>query len=122
MRATRGKHNAGSCATRELVQHDSRTQACDETQASKEQRYDSEPLDCLQQQHTSCCREMSTGEDDDVKLQRASTALLADLEHLLPRLLRTRKDGLVKVRLMHYVCGMVCFLEIRRRQILTPAD
>lgn len=50
---------------------------------------------------------MSTGEDDDVKLQRASASLIADLEHLLPRLLRPRKDGLVASRLMHRVCSLV---------------
>ncbi|KAH7395192.1 tubulin folding cofactor D C terminal-domain-containing protein [Phaeosphaeria sp. MPI-PUGE-AT-0046c] len=50
---------------------------------------------------------MSTGEDDDVKLLRASASLIADLDHLLPRLLRTRKHGLVTVRLMHHVCSLI---------------
>ncbi|KAF1846786.1 uncharacterized protein K460DRAFT_417805 [Cucurbitaria berberidis CBS 394.84] len=37
---------------------------------------------------------MSAGEDDDLKLQRASALLLADFEQLLPRLLRKRNhDG-----------------------------
>ena len=37
---------------------------------------------------------MSAGEDDDVKLQRASASLLSDFHQLLPRLLRKRKhDG-----------------------------
>jgi len=33
------------------------------------------------------------GEDDDLKLQRASSALLADLEKLLPKLVRGRQYG-----------------------------
>ena len=37
---------------------------------------------------------MSTGEDDDVKLQRASTSLLSEFDQLLPQLLRKRNhDG-----------------------------
>ncbi|KAH6882251.1 tubulin folding cofactor D C terminal-domain-containing protein [Alternaria rosae] len=36
---------------------------------------------------------MSAGEDDDLKLQRASTSLLSDFERLLPRLLRKRQHG-----------------------------
>lgn len=50
---------------------------------------------------------MSTGEDDDVKLQRASGALITDFEHILPRLLRKRKHGLVPVGLMHKACSLV---------------
>lgn len=38
------------------------------------------------------CYTMS-GEDDDLKLQRASSALLSDLEKLLPRLIRGRQHG-----------------------------
>jgi hypothetical protein len=34
-----------------------------------------------------------SGEDDDLKLQRASSALLADLEKLLPKLVRGRQHG-----------------------------
>lgn len=37
---------------------------------------------------------MSTADDDDLKLQRASVALLSDIRQLLPRLLRKRRhDG-----------------------------
>jgi hypothetical protein len=36
---------------------------------------------------------MSAGEDDDLKLQRASASLLSDFERLLPRLLRKRQHG-----------------------------
>jgi hypothetical protein len=36
---------------------------------------------------------MSTGEDDDLKLQRASASLLSDFSNLLPRLLRIRQHG-----------------------------
>jgi hypothetical protein len=50
---------------------------------------------------------MSTGEDDDVKLQRASATLVADFTHLLPHLLRKRKNGLVPVALMHRACTLV---------------
>ncbi|KAJ8112998.1 hypothetical protein OPT61_g4769 [Boeremia exigua] len=42
-----------------------------------------------------------SGEDDDLKLQRASSALLSDLEKLLPRLARGRQQGSSSVR--HYV-------------------
>jgi hypothetical protein len=52
---------------------------------------------------------MSAGDDDDVKLQRASVSLIADFEHLLPRLLRKRKHGLVPVGLMHQACSLVYF-------------
>jgi hypothetical protein len=34
---------------------------------------------------------MSAGEDDDLKLQRASASLLSDFNKLLPRLLRKRQ-------------------------------
>jgi len=50
---------------------------------------------------------MTAGEDDDVKLQRASASLLTDFEHVLPRLLRKRKHGLVPVGLMHRACSLV---------------
>jgi hypothetical protein len=51
--------------------------------------------------------EMSAGDDDDVKLQRASASLIADFERLLPRLLHKRKHGLVTVKLMHLACYLV---------------
>lgn len=38
------------------------------------------------------CYRMSTAEDDDLKLQRASASLLSDFEKLLPRLLRKRRN------------------------------
>jgi hypothetical protein len=50
---------------------------------------------------------MSAGDDDDVKLQRASASLIADFERLLPRLLHKRKHGLVTVKLMHQACYLV---------------
>ena len=52
---------------------------------------------------------MSTGEDDDVKLQRASTSLIADFTHLLPRLLRKRKHDSIPVKLMDQACSLVHF-------------
>jgi hypothetical protein len=36
---------------------------------------------------------MNTGEDDDLKLQRASAYLLSDLETLIPRLLWRSQHG-----------------------------
>ncbi|KAH4400467.1 hypothetical protein HBH92_234040 [Parastagonospora nodorum] len=50
---------------------------------------------------------MSAGEDDDVKLQRASASLITDFEHILPRLLRKRKHGLVPVGVMHKACSLI---------------
>ncbi|KAH7068742.1 tubulin folding cofactor D C terminal-domain-containing protein [Paraphoma chrysanthemicola] len=50
---------------------------------------------------------MNTGEDDDVKLQRASVALIADLEALLPRLLRARSHGSIPVKLMWKACSLI---------------
>ncbi|KAH7089171.1 tubulin folding cofactor D C terminal-domain-containing protein [Paraphoma chrysanthemicola] len=50
---------------------------------------------------------MNTGEDDDVKLQRASAALIADLEALLPRLLRARSHGSIPVKLMWKACSLI---------------
>jgi hypothetical protein len=63
--------------------------------------------DSIQKDHS--LHEMSTGEDDDVKLQRASAALIADFERLLPHLLRKRRNGLVTVKLMHAACCLVRF-------------
>lgn len=34
-----------------------------------------------------------SGDDDDLKLQRASSALLSDLENLIPRLVRGSQHG-----------------------------
>jgi hypothetical protein len=53
---------------------------------------------------------MSTGEDDDVKLQRASASLIADFERLLPRLLHKRKYGSITVKLMNHACSLVRLL------------
>ncbi|KAG9193115.1 hypothetical protein G6011_03150 [Alternaria panax] len=58
---------------------------------------------------------MSAGEDDDLKLQRASASLLSDLERLLPRLLRKRQHGAslapvrqhVRATDMHKACSLV---------------
>ena len=44
-----------------------------------------------------------SGEDDDLKLQRASSALLSDLEDLLPRLIRGRRNGSVAAPIRQYV-------------------
>lgn len=57
-----------------------------------------------------------SGEDDDLKLQRASSALLADLERLLPRLVRGRQNcsgtapvcQYVREVDMHRACALVC--------------
>lgn len=51
--------------------------------------------------------QMSTGEDDDIKLQRAAASLIANFARLLPHLLRKRKHGLVPVKLMHKACSLV---------------
>jgi hypothetical protein len=56
-----------------------------------------------------------SGDDDDLKLQRASSALLSDLEKLLPRLIRGRRCGsatsLVRQHVrevdMYRVCALV---------------
>lgn len=58
---------------------------------------------------------MSAGEDDDLKLQRASASLLSDFERLLPRLLRKRQHGSalgpvrqhVRTADMYKACGLV---------------
>ncbi|CAN9243043.1 unnamed protein product [Alternaria alternata] len=58
---------------------------------------------------------MSAGEDDDLKLQRASASLLSDFERLLPRLLRKRQHGAtlgplrqhVRATDMHKACSLV---------------
>ncbi|KAF2031567.1 beta-tubulin cofactor d [Setomelanomma holmii] len=50
---------------------------------------------------------MSAGEDDDVKLQRASASLIAEFGALLPRLLRKRKHDSVPVRLMWKACSLI---------------
>jgi hypothetical protein len=55
---------------------------------------------------------MSTSDDDDVKLQQASASLIADFNHLLPRLLRKRKNNLVPVGLMHKACSLVRILML----------
>jgi hypothetical protein len=52
---------------------------------------------------------MSTGDDEDIQLQRASASLLADFEQLLPRLLRKRKQKSIPVKLMHAACALVVF-------------
>jgi hypothetical protein len=36
---------------------------------------------------------MSAGEDDDIKLQRSSVLLLADIERIIPRILYKRKHS-----------------------------
>ncbi|KAE8829742.1 hypothetical protein HRS9139_06366 [Pyrenophora teres f. teres] len=46
---------------------------------------------------------MSTGEDDDLKLQRASASLLSDLTKLIPRLLRKRQHGSSSGHVRHHV-------------------
>lgn len=59
-----------------------------------------------------------SGEDDDIKLQRASSALLLDLEKLLPRLVRGRSHGSSTAPVRQYVreadmyraCALVCSL------------
>jgi hypothetical protein len=50
---------------------------------------------------------MSAGEDDDVKLQRASASLIADFEALLPRLLKKRNHDSIPVKLMWKACSLV---------------
>ncbi|RMZ72517.1 Tubulin-specific chaperone D [Pyrenophora seminiperda CCB06] len=58
---------------------------------------------------------MSTGEDDDLKLQRASTSLLSDLTKLIPRLLRKRQHNSssghvrrhVRTADMHKACSLI---------------
>lgn len=58
-----------------------------------------------------------SGEDDDLKLQRASSALLLDLEKLLPRLGKGRQNGSATPPVRQYVrevdmyqaCALVCF-------------
>ncbi|KAJ4379742.1 hypothetical protein N0V86_004924 [Didymella sp. IMI 355093] len=44
-----------------------------------------------------------SGEDDDLKLQRASSALLADLDKLLPKLVRGRQHGLATAPVRQFV-------------------
>lgn len=44
-----------------------------------------------------------SGEDDDLKLQRASSALLADLEKLLPKLMRGHQNGLTAAPVRQFV-------------------
>lgn len=43
------------------------------------------------------------GDDDDLKLQRASSALLADLEKLLPKLVRGRQQGSTAASVRQFV-------------------
>ncbi|KAI8942521.1 hypothetical protein NX059_000585 [Plenodomus lindquistii] len=58
---------------------------------------------------------MSTGDDDDLKLQRASATLLSDFRHLLPRLLWKRKHGSEAAQIrqhvrdgdMHKACSLI---------------
>lgn len=50
---------------------------------------------------------MSTADDDDVKLQRASATLIADFQHLLPHLLRNPQHDSVRVTVMHKACLLV---------------
>ncbi|KAH8728677.1 tubulin folding cofactor D C terminal-domain-containing protein [Phaeosphaeriaceae sp. PMI808] len=50
---------------------------------------------------------MSTGEDDDIKLQRASASLIADFEHLLPHLLQKRKHGTIPMKLVFKACSLI---------------
>src|SRR5690242_14246958 len=60
-----------------------------------------------------------SGEDDDIKLQRASSALLSDLEKLLPRLARGRQHGSTTAPVRQYVreadlyraCALVRFIH-----------
>ena len=76
-----------------------------------------------------------SGEDDDLKLQRASSALLSDLEKLLPRLMRSRQHGLATSSIrkhvqevnMHQACALVLMMiafegtvvDLRRRLSLS---
>ena len=76
-----------------------------------------------------------SGEDDDLKLQRASSALLSDLENLLPRLVRSRQHGLATSSIrkhvrevdMHRACALVRLMiavagtvvDLRRRLSLS---
>ncbi|KAF1839528.1 hypothetical protein BDW02DRAFT_156304 [Decorospora gaudefroyi] len=55
---------------------------------------------------------MSTGEDDDLKLQRTSASLLSDFQSLLPRLLRKRSSPgqlrqHVRVADVYKACGLI---------------
>lgn len=36
---------------------------------------------------------MSAGEDDDLKLQRSSVLLLADIGRMIPKILHKKRDG-----------------------------
>lgn len=64
-----------------------------------------------------------SGEDDDIKLQRASSALLSDLEKLLPRLARGRQHGSTTAPVRQYVreadlyraCALVRFIHASTR-------
>jgi hypothetical protein len=74
------------------------------------------PVPSTRDQHFHPVNEMSAGEDDDVKLQRASASLIADFTSLLPHLLRKRKHGLVKTRLMYQACSLVRLLCVKAPQ------
>jgi hypothetical protein len=68
--------------------------------------------------HFIQCINTMSGEDDDLKLQRASSALLSDLEKLLPRLVRGRQHGSATSSIrkhvrevdMHRACALVRFM------------
>lgn len=68
-----------------------------------------------------------SGEDDDIKLQRASSALLSDLEKLLPKLIRGHRNGphtsairqYVREADMYRVCALVRYIV---RIIRAPVD
>ena len=59
---------------------------------------------------------MNAGEDDDLKLQRASADLISDLQKLLPRLVRRTQHGETRGRVrqqarevdMFRACALVC--------------
>ena len=68
--------------------------------------------------HFIRCINTMSGEDDDLKLQRASSALLSDLEKLLPKLVRGRQHGSATSSIrkhvrevdMHRACALVRFM------------
>lgn len=63
---------------------------------------------------------MSTAEDEDLQLQRASASLLAEFGAIIPRLLRKRKHGSdsgpvrqsVREGDMFKACSLVCGVYI----------
>jgi hypothetical protein len=69
-----------------------------------------------------------SGEDDDLKLQRASSALLAELEKLLPNLVRGRQHGSAAAPVRQFVrevdlyraCALVRYLAFFNRTVINP--